>query len=209
MRLWLCLTVAVLSACATSEDKDGESSASTDGESWDPQAANGSSTDADADGGADTGSATPEAFIPEDGLYGAIDFRLKEDTCGIDGVVAVTSLMPSNYQLAADEAADRFVMGAPEQGTETGCTVGALDPETGLALFTCDSFREGYRSPYGDGFDMEVSFAGELTEEYVLAGPLTVVLHCMVGDYCEEFANSGVEFPCTIGGDLVLEFSEQ
>lgn len=205
MRLWMCLSVLVTTACARSVDESPSKGGDADSTVEDGTGTTEASPDADDTAADDTAEPAPEAFIPDEGRYESADFRLKEDSCGIDSVAPVTSLMPGSYGLTADTAADRFLLASSEQGTETGCTVGPLDPETGLALFTCDSFREGYRSPYGNGFDMEVSFEGEITEDQVVAGGLTVILHCMVGDYCAEFARNGVAFPCTIGGDLVLQ----
>ena len=200
----LLLSVAFLSACASGKAESDEADS--------PSSSDGFAAETSGDSGAaDTGEAAeeaPQAFLPDEGSYRAADFRLKEDTCGIDSVAPVTSLMPSTFQLSGVQATGAFEMASDEQGTQTGCTMGALDDETGLAYFSCDSFREGYRSPYGDGFDMEVSFSGEATEDRVVAGQLTVVLHCMVGDFCDEFARSGVEFPCTLGGDLVLELED-
>ena len=203
MRFWMCLSVAFVCACESdTSDAEAKNASETDGD-----LDFGDSDDSEPDG--DTGEAVPEAFIPSGGAYASIDFRLKEDSCGIDSVAPVTSLMPGDYALNAGDIADQFVLGSPDQGTETNCTSSALDPETGLAYFTCDTFREGYRSPYGDGFDMEVSYEGEVTEDNVLAGPITIVLHCMVGGVCDQFADSGVAFPCTLGGDLLLQVQDQ
>jgi hypothetical protein len=201
----LSLCVLSLSACATQVSDDGAKASTTDGS--DETATTTEQSDLDGDTGT-TGEAV-DAFVPDDGRYVSSDFRLKEDSCGMDEFVSLGSLMPSNYNLTAAADSGSFLLASSEQRTETGCSAGALDPESGLAIFTCDTFREGYRSPYGDGFDMEVSFAGEVTEDQVVAGGLTVTLHCMVGSYCDEFARNGIEFPCTIGGDLVLEPIDQ
>ncbi|HCH62647.1 MAG: hypothetical protein CL927_12495 [Deltaproteobacteria bacterium] len=210
MRTWMCASVLFLGACAegTMESSDKASSNNSSSDDGSGTTATDDETDSTGETGADsdTGAA---AFVPDEGRYEPIDFRLKEDTCGLDNFASVASLMPSTFGLTANDAADRFNLGSAEQGTETTCTVSPLDAETGLAEFACETFREGYRSPYGDGFDMEVSFSGEVTEDQVVAGGLTVVLHCMVGGYCDEFARNGIAFPCTIGGDLVLQSSAQ
>ncbi len=201
-----CVGILFLSACAAQISDDGSRTSVDDGSG---DAATTVEQSAAEDAGDDTGSAggsdAVDAFVPDDGRYVTSDFRLKEDSCGIEEIVSVRSLMPSTYVLTAATDTDSFLLASSEQRTETGCSAGALDPETGLALFSCDTFREGYRSPYGDGFDMEVSFSGEVTESQVVAGGLTVTLHCMVGSYCDEFARNGLVFPCTVGGDLVLE----
>jgi len=208
MRFWLSLSIAFVSACGTSgSEADGKNSSPADGGPGFDAASDTTDTgDINAD---EAGDAAATPFVLDEGGYEYLEFRLKEDTCGIDSVASVTSLMPSSYGLTTGAATDRFVLSSSDQGTETGCTVGALDPESGLAYFACDTFREGYRSPYGDGFDMEVSFSGEVTEEQLIAGPLTIVLHCMVGDFCEDLAQNGVDFPCTVGGDLLLQPTAQ
>ena len=205
MRFLLCMSIALATACGASDSESTDESANT--------AAGGSALElGDGVEAGDTGTVDEEvdaAFVPTDGGYEYLEFRLKEDSCGIDSVAPVTSLMPSNYGLSASDAVDGFRLGSTDQGTETECTVGALDPETGLANFACDSFREGYRSPYGEGFDMEVSFSGDVTDEQLIAGPLTIVLYCMAGGFCDDLARNGVAFPCTIGGDLLLQPVDQ
>ena len=210
MRSWVFLSVAWISGCAAgtveSNDKENDSSSAADSVGT---GADAGPTGADGDTGSSAGNAGPPAFIPDEGRYETVEFRLKEDSCGINDFAPVVSLMPSYFGVTSAADDDQFMLGSVEQGTETGCAASALDPESGLADFTCETFREGYRSPYGNGFDMEVSFSGEITEDQMVAGELTVVLHCMVGGACDEFARNGVPFPCTIGGDLVLQSPAQ
>lgn len=152
----------------------------------------------------DSGEAGLELQVPPEARLSTSEFRLKEDSCGIDEVASVESMMPTSFDLTAEASPGVFTLASDEQRTSTPCTVEAFDAETGLTPFACESFREAYRSPYGGGFDMEVSFAGEVTSDDIVAGGLTVVIHCMAGSVCDDFARSGVAFPCTVGGDLIL-----
>jgi len=155
----------------------------------------------------DTGEAEAAApvFPLVENRYGTREFRLKEDSCGIDTVAPVTSLMPTSFELSTVEAVDTFLLSNREQRTETACAVTTVSDDAALAEFSCESFRESYESPYGSGFDMEVAFEGELTSDNVIAGGLEVVLHCMAGSVCDDFARRGLAFPCTIAGDLILD----